>query len=563
MRNFATVPAKLQMPSRRRYVIAALQSSFLVLSGCARAADGNAPTSLPRVSIMAFGAKGDGTSDDTSAFRLAVAHLSSGGTIFVPDGIYLVDFVEIRTRSITIEMTKNAIIRKSGSAGIESRGIFLMNYLSEADFLLTGGTIDLNGEGPMDIDVPGRIPNLYAAQTIPTVTAIAGPANAAIYAVECAGIFVRGTRIINSGECGLVLRNCGNVDVRDCHFSNLANYGVEFSFIARGIRNPFGPSSHEIGNCTVENCTFQDLDDYGLGSGNGVGVGGGGGARLGVFRRYRIEKCTFLRCQRDIHFEFLKGSRIQNLTIKDMSSTDARQGSIGLIGVHQSVIENCTITNAGGSPTALLGVGEPDIYGIVLSGDIEAVTLSRIRVIDTRSQGVRKGIGASIRKGSNLFAISSGSWTDEDVGEVIGIAAANPAGTPLISVIEAVVSPKIVRLSLRAGASVDRPSFVVGGATRNGIILRNGGSTLLDNVEIIAGSGNKSSGNSGPSALRLSAMKNTVRLKRFRAQPPKGAQFAPIGIDAENSRYSVGSISGDISINGFKRNWNVAPTLTR
>lgn len=48
------------------------------------------------LSVKDFGAKGDGVSDDTVAFRRAIEHTSQNGkSCFVPDGIYLVDQIVI------------------------------------------------------------------------------------------------------------------------------------------------------------------------------------------------------------------------------------------------------------------------------------------------------------------------------------------------------------------------------------------------------------------------------------------------------------------------------------
>jgi hypothetical protein len=44
----------------------------------------------PWVDVRAFGAKGDGITDDTAAIQAAINSLTSGGTVFFPKGIYLI-----------------------------------------------------------------------------------------------------------------------------------------------------------------------------------------------------------------------------------------------------------------------------------------------------------------------------------------------------------------------------------------------------------------------------------------------------------------------------------------
>jgi hypothetical protein len=43
------------------------------------------------VSVLQFGAVGDGVTDDTAAFTAAVSAVGVNGTVFVPDGIFLLN----------------------------------------------------------------------------------------------------------------------------------------------------------------------------------------------------------------------------------------------------------------------------------------------------------------------------------------------------------------------------------------------------------------------------------------------------------------------------------------
>src|SRR5437762_77542 len=65
-------------------------------SGSALALTGNlshAAAHQQPVNVKYYGAKGDGTTNDTAAFTLAEAAAGTGGTIFVPTGTYrLLDY---------------------------------------------------------------------------------------------------------------------------------------------------------------------------------------------------------------------------------------------------------------------------------------------------------------------------------------------------------------------------------------------------------------------------------------------------------------------------------------
>ena len=80
-------------------------------SGCAKA-----PTSAVVVNVRQNGAKGDGSTDDTAALQAAFDKVAgSGGTVFVPDGIYMVDAVSERRLKIrndtTLKLSPGATIK--------------------------------------------------------------------------------------------------------------------------------------------------------------------------------------------------------------------------------------------------------------------------------------------------------------------------------------------------------------------------------------------------------------------------------------------------------------------
>ena len=459
---------------------------------------------LPRavVSVTDFGATGRGTVNDTAAFQRACDELSGGGIVQVPPGTYLVDRVVIRHRGITVQLADAATVRKWGRAGLQSRGIFEINGLADAAFELRGGSLDLNGEGPQGIGVPGRIPNLYASLTVATVTGIAGPTNAAVYALRSTGIAVRGTRIRNSGENGLLFRNCADTVVEDCQFENLANWAIEYSFVGGDADGGSGPKPR-MGNCSVARCTFTDIDDLALGTGNGVGIGGGGGGGLAGFRNFAISDCAFLRCKGDIHFEFETGTWIDGLRISRIQSVDARQGSLGLISVRNAVVDDYSIVDPGSAPFALLIPERPEVFGIALSSGFRDIILRNVRVRDTRSGRQIGGRDASATRGSIRLRTASPHFVASDVGAWIGVTDANPSGTTYIGKVRRVISATEIELDHPVGHTVSGAHFALGGVTRNGIILTAGDDVTFDGVTIEAGAAADPASVAEASAIRL------------------------------------------------------------
>lgn len=70
-----------------------------------RAADSSTATSSHHLDVSAFGATGDGTTDDTAAFQTALnqAYQAGGGTVFVPPGRYLIATHLIVPHNVTLE----------------------------------------------------------------------------------------------------------------------------------------------------------------------------------------------------------------------------------------------------------------------------------------------------------------------------------------------------------------------------------------------------------------------------------------------------------------------------
>jgi len=91
--------------------------------------------------VRDYGAYGNGTNDDTSAFQAAIDSLpSDGGTVIVPDGNYLIDpTVNVRLRSrMHLQLADGAVlVTKRNSA---DRAYVLMVYMA-SDVEISGGRI--------------------------------------------------------------------------------------------------------------------------------------------------------------------------------------------------------------------------------------------------------------------------------------------------------------------------------------------------------------------------------------------------------------------------------------
>ena len=73
------------------------------------------PTSTLTVDVKDKGAKGDGKTDDTAAIQSAIDDVAgANGTVFVPDGIYMVDAVRGKSlrlgSDMTLKLADNAVL---------------------------------------------------------------------------------------------------------------------------------------------------------------------------------------------------------------------------------------------------------------------------------------------------------------------------------------------------------------------------------------------------------------------------------------------------------------------
>jgi len=117
---------------------------------------------IEQISVMSYGAKADGITDDTAAFQAAIDYLSgkNGGIVNVPSGSYLIDpLVSINMKSgVSLALVKDAnLLAKTNS----STNYAIVSIVGVSDVSITGGQIvgerynhtGTTGEWGMGIDI--------------------------------------------------------------------------------------------------------------------------------------------------------------------------------------------------------------------------------------------------------------------------------------------------------------------------------------------------------------------------------------------------------------------------
>lgn len=95
--------------NRNVFSLFGLQGGKYIAEACGERAEFEIAVPAALFDVRGFGAKGDGTHDDTGAFSAAIACLPKGGVLYVPEGIYLVRPLFLRS-DMTLYLDKGAVL---------------------------------------------------------------------------------------------------------------------------------------------------------------------------------------------------------------------------------------------------------------------------------------------------------------------------------------------------------------------------------------------------------------------------------------------------------------------
>jgi polygalacturonase len=216
------------------------------------------------ISVKDKGAVGDGIHDDTAAIQAAINALpSTGGTIFVPAGTYLIDTTKkINLRSLMLLQMDPAAILKAKTSSVSRAYILYAN--GKTDVEIAGGQL------------------LGERDTHKYLTTSTDEWNHGIQLLNCKRVTVRDLRIskcTGDGICvgggssdvvvenivstqnrrqGMSITNCTNVKVYDSEFSYTNGTSPEC-----GIDIEPDPG-YTCSNVWIENCRFNNNNKYGI-----------------------------------------------------------------------------------------------------------------------------------------------------------------------------------------------------------------------------------------------------------------------------------------------------------
>jgi len=351
--------------------------------------------------VKAYGAKGDGVTDDTTAIQSTVnAAISAGrGTVFFPAGQYYVDgAISLASATkITLSMYGATILQKASAAPVAQTFTFNISGVS-SDIRFEGGTII--GEE----------------------------------AVDGSGLSTIGHVGIHHVTGGTYLRT----SVSDIHFELLA-MGVSFGEEA----------SQDISNCRIENCTFKDILGEASGTGYSVHLNGydmlvsgcrfDNGCRHDVYcakgGRFIVSDCVFRNHRSSYSTDTIRASieiaRVSDVLVSDCVFEGFKDGCV-YIGQEQATsfdcknvsVSGCSFNgNSGAVPAIWIGeqagssthftesvdISDNMFYMVGSSGTQECIRFGQGRNVSIAGNSFT--VGGTLAASTNVMTIGHTTYT--------------------------------------------------------------------------------------------------------------------------------------------------------
>ena len=240
---------------------------------------------LKNLNVALIGAKGDGISDDTQAFKsgMDALKLMGGGTLHVPKGVYSVGYFLLEANT-HLQLDAEAILKAQTSV-IASNFLLeesqIGGYNGRSNIKISGGTIDANG-----YNVTAGTPIQFG---------------------HCHDVIIENVRFINTvDDHALELVGVNRAVVDNCRFEGYVNKSGASKGFKEAIQIDFCQSGHGGGglsdmtpskNVTVRKCYFGGLDSYYGVFPSAVGSHGDGGFLSNPMENIVVENCMIDGCK--------------------------------------------------------------------------------------------------------------------------------------------------------------------------------------------------------------------------------------------------------------------------
>jgi hypothetical protein len=184
------------------------------------------------VNVKWFGAKGDGSSNDTTAIQNAI---NASKDVFFPDGNYLITGQISLSKDLKIRGGRNATIKKSVNGDI----FFTFFYTSGFSLDIAGITFDGG------LDASRSYWKVVAPTSLIQYRCSVDKASTFIYAENAPFLSINNCRFNNIHGDGIYVASVGEVNITDSTFSNMETDAAVKHWTAGVLR--------------VDNCTFKEI----------------------------------------------------------------------------------------------------------------------------------------------------------------------------------------------------------------------------------------------------------------------------------------------------------------
>lgn len=325
-----------------------------------------------RNNVKAFGAVGDGVTDDTAAFEAASI---ASGTVYVPEGTYILESANVTSNTTLVGAGRGATILKLKSSAVTKR---ILTLDTVNNVTLTGFDVDASAVS----DAVALWVDTSTKVRIQDVGSSGAGNNIHTYLVgACDGVQIT-SMFAENYAYGVLTEpssTTANISVTGSSFKDIQGDGVE-------INCPTGTAK----NWTITGNTFDNIGNNSGSRGFGVGAAGGAGNYV---EAVSIVGNTFYRCDyQGVHIEGgCRNFTIEGNTILDTGYGNNQSISAGVYVAATDAGEEISNINIRGNVIR----GESDMnYGVYVAG---SVTLTSV------------GVDSNTIQAAQLYGVLAGS----------------------------------------------------------------------------------------------------------------------------------------------------------
>ena len=281
------------------------------------------------ITVLEFGAVGDGVTDSTLALQKALDSVrETGGEVRVPAGVYVTGSLRLYSNT-TLYLEAGAVLLASGDKAKypyiteEMLPGFVRGTRQGILFALDGENISIRGEGTIDgrgyywwdkTETDERRPRTIQFINVDRVTIegirIVNSPCWTVHPIHCNNVTIHNISIFNPYDSpntdGINPESCKNVKISDC----CIDVGDDCVTIKSGLERDIFQKQYPCENITVTNCTFV----HGHG---GIVIGS---EMSGGVRNMTVSNCIFRDTERGIRIKTRRkrGGFVEDILINNV-----------------------------------------------------------------------------------------------------------------------------------------------------------------------------------------------------------------------------------------------------